>query len=102
MPRFTHVVFLTLAPAVRLARLRAREVERYGAERLSAGGDLHDDHVAFMQWAARYDVAGEEQRSLAAHEAWIAQLPTSVRIVRLDSALLVDVLVDRCLHAIAT
>ncbi len=101
VPRFTHVIFLSLAPAVRLERLRAREVERYGANRLRASGDLHATHVEFMLWAARYDVAGPEQRSLVAHEEWLAQLPTSIRIVRLDSALSKEILVESCVQAIA-
>lgn len=101
VPRFTHVIFLTLAPAVRLERLRAREVERYGADRLCETGDLHPPHVEFVAWAARYDVAGPEQRSLIAHEAWLAQLPTSIRVLRLDSALSPKVLVECCVQALA-
>lgn len=100
VPRFTHVVFLTLAPMLRLARLRAREVTRYGSDRLSATGDLHAAHLEFMEWAARYDHAGLEQRSLATHEAWLAQLPSSMQILRLDSALSLPMLVDSCVEVL--
>ena len=96
VPRFTHVVFLTLAPTLRLERLREREVTRYGTDRLSATGDLHEAHVAFMTWAARYDGAGLEQRSLVAHEAWLRQLPPSIQVLRLDSALSPNTLVESC------
>ncbi len=99
VPRFTRVVFLTLAPTIRLERLRTREVMRYGGERLSPTGDLHAAHIEFMTWSARYDSAGLEQRSLAAHEAWLAQLPPSIHVLRLDSALSLNVLVDSCVAA---
>ena len=54
---------------VRLARLRAREIERYGEDAIAAGGELHDAHANF----------------LALHEAWLATLPCAV--VRLEGNL---------------
>jgi adenylate kinase family enzyme len=85
IPYLTDVIFLTLAPSVRMARLRAREVTRYGHVRIAPGGDLHHAHEAFMEWAALYDVSGHSQRSLDQHERWIAQLPSHVSVHRFTS-----------------
>lgn len=81
-PRYDLIVFLKLDPAVRMERIRRREAERYGA-RILPGGDMVETSRAFIDWAASYDTAGPEQRSLAAHEAWLAGRQTPV--LRLDS-----------------
>ena len=75
IPEFELVIFLVVAREVRLARLRARELERYGYEALSPGGPLHQAHLEFLDWARRYDMGGLEMRSRALHEAWLADLP---------------------------
>ncbi len=83
VPLLDLVVFVTLDPAARMARLRAREAARHGA-RIGPGGDMAADHGIFMDWAAAYDSAGPEQRSRVLHEEWLATLPCPV--LRLDSA----------------
>ena len=70
-PFFELIVFLTLDPAMRMERLRRREIERYG-ERIAATGDMADASVAFLKWAQAYDTAGPEQRSRVTHEQWLA------------------------------
>jgi hypothetical protein len=40
--------------------------------------------AAFLRWAAAYDTAGPEQRSRAAHEAWLAS--QTAPVLRLDSS----------------
>jgi hypothetical protein len=72
------VVFLIVPAHVRLARLRARECERYGSEPIAPGGARHEAHVQFLDWAARYDAGGREMRSRALHEAWLSRLPGAV------------------------
>lgn len=67
-PLFDLIVFLHLAPALRMDRLRGRERTRYGA-RIAPGGDMAMASAAFLAWAAAYDTAGPEQRSRVAHEA---------------------------------
>jgi adenylate kinase family enzyme len=81
--RFTLVVFLQLSPDVRLARLAAREGQRYG-DRIEPGGDLHEAHEAFLAWARLYDTSGPSVRSLALHEGWLPRLACPV--LRLDAA----------------
>jgi hypothetical protein len=80
-PPFTGL--LTPDPELRLARLRERERQRYGAL-IEPGGARHTAYLEFMDWTARYDTAGPEMRSRAQHEAWTARLPCPV--LRLDSA----------------
>ena len=78
IPEFDLGVFLVVPTEVRLARLRAREVERYGREALGPGGTLHQAHVEFLDWAGRYDGGGPEMRSRVLHEAWLSTLPGAV------------------------
>lgn len=80
-----QAVFLYLPPEVRMARLRARETERY-CDRIQPGGDMCEASMAFLAWAARYDTAGLEQRSLQTHEAWMRTLSAPVLELRGDLA----------------
>jgi adenylate kinase family enzyme len=68
---FDLVVFLYLPAALRVERLRRREIARYGA------ADL-----AFLQWASQYDEGPSEGRSLAKHITWLAQ--RTCPVLRLD------------------
>lgn len=75
IPEFELVVYLVVPTDVRLARLRAREVARYGHEAIAPGGPLHRAHLEFLDWAGRYDAGGLEMRSRALHDAWLSALP---------------------------
>ena len=97
MPRFELVVFLWLPAKLRLERLRARELERYGEARLGAGGTMHDQYREFMEWAAAYDQGGLEMRSRARHEEWLAALPCAV--ARIEGASTVEHSLARVLDA---
>jgi adenylate kinase family enzyme len=77
IPEFDLVVFVVIPTPVRLGRLRAREMARYGQRAIAAGGELQA-HVEFLEWAGRYDRGGLELRSRALHEAWLAALPGAV------------------------
>ena len=84
IPRFELVVFLWLAPEIRLARLRARERERYGGAS-APGGPLHAKSAAFLAWAAGYDEGLDvPERCRKLHEQWLAALPCPV--VRITDA----------------
>jgi adenylate kinase family enzyme len=87
VPEFELVVFLAVPTPVRLARLEAREIGRYGRHAVAPGGARHQTHVEFLEWAGRYDTGGLEMRSRALHEAWLAALPCPV--VRLEGNLTV-------------
>lgn len=96
-PLYNLVVFLTLDSALRMERVRQREHTRYG-QRIEPGGDMVEASAAFLAWAATYDTAGEEQRSRAAHEAWLAA--RTVPVLRLDSSKPVPELMDAVLSSV--
>lgn len=77
IPRFDLVVFLRVPPEIRLERLLRRERERYGAA-IEPGGDMHEAHLAFVEWARGYDQPGFPGRSLEQHRHWLATLPCPV------------------------
>jgi adenylate kinase family enzyme len=64
---FDRVLYLWIPADVRLARLRDRELRELGAV---------DEE--FIEWAARYDDAGPEQRSRVLHERWLVGLACPV------------------------
>jgi hypothetical protein len=66
------IVFLTAPTPVRIARLCARDLARYGAV-----------NPAFLVWAERYDDPDFTGRSRTLHERWLAE--RSSRILRLDA-----------------
>jgi adenylate kinase family enzyme len=100
VPRFTTVVFVTLDPVMRMQRLRERERTRYGSVRIAPGGDLHDEHTAFLSWASEYDTGSATGRSRAVHEQWIAALPSQVQVLRVQSEEPVDQLVDEVVRSL--
>ena len=92
-------LFLQVPTEIRVSRLRQREYERFG-ERIRAGGDMHEAHEAFIQWASRYDVGDVEGKTLKRHEAYLMR--QTVPVVR-DSGeqpvgKIVEALIDSLQH----
>ena len=83
IPQFTLAIRIELDPAIRIARLIQREQKRFGA-RIAPGGDMHRQHLDFVEWAKAYDTGGPEVRSKAKHDAW--QKLLSCEILLLDGA----------------
>lgn len=77
---FNLIVFLYLDTPARFARLRQREVQRFGQV-----------NPEFLEWAAQYDAGTLPGRSLSRQRAWIAARSTPC--IELNSALPVDQLV---------
>jgi adenylate kinase family enzyme len=71
LPRIDLIVFLYTPPQVRLARVLAREKERYGAD-IDPGGRLHAHHLEFIDYVRGYDRDDFPGRSLSRHRAWLA------------------------------
>ena len=69
IPYFTLAVRIDIDPDVRIARLVARERERYGS-RIDKGGDMYKQHTEFVKWAKSYDTGGLDMRSRAKHDEW--------------------------------
>jgi adenylate kinase family enzyme len=75
--QFDLVVFLYVPTEVRLARLQRRERARFGTA-LASGGAMHDQHQAFLRWAAGYDSGLSGGRTLRADATWLGYLPCPV------------------------
>lgn len=97
IPRFTRVIRLITPAEVRLARLRQREYAHFG-DRIREGGDMHENHLAFLNWAAQYDTGDVTMRSKACHDEWVRQLPCP--LLRLDGTLPTDAIAAQALDTI--
>lgn len=95
VPLFQLVVLIQTPTAVRLARLRRRELERFGAAALDPGGHMHQQHLDFLAWAARYDEGDEKVRSRRLHESWVLRLPCP--LLRVEGTLPLPLLVGQVL-----
>ena len=92
------IVFVSTPTPLRLERLAAREKQRFG-ERIAPGGDMHEIHVAFRQWASQYDDPNFSGRNRAWHEAWLAGKTAPVlRVDGTDSARQIAAQVDQSLN----
>ena len=99
IPEFRLVVFVYTPHPIRMARLLARERERYG-EAIAPGGPMHEQHLEFVRWAEGYDRGEQSGRSLPRHQAWLATLPCPM--LRLDGALPTDALMGAVLSRLET
>lgn len=80
------IVFVVTPTLVRLERLAAREKQRFG-DRIAPGGDMHEIHVAFREWASQYDDPTFSGRNRAWHERWMStQTAPTARVDGLSSA----------------
>jgi adenylate kinase family enzyme len=61
---FSLIVFLSAPTQVRLARLKQRELERFG-----------NLDASFLEWASQYDEGRLPGRSRALHEQWLSNRP---------------------------
>ena len=79
---FDLIVFLYLEPSIRLARLRARELQNVGFV-----------DQAFLDYAASYDDGPLTQRSLSSQNAWLAA--RTCRVLRIEGDFTVAVRLER-------
>ena len=97
IPYFELVVYLWVPLAIRLARLREREMKRYGSE-IESGGLMYQAHADFMDWASKYDTGGMEVRSKKKHEQWLSQL--QCKLLRIEGSFDLASTVQRVTNAI--
>lgn len=97
IPLFDVVVWRWLPAHVRLERIRLRELQRYGPERLRPGGDLHEVFEKFLHWSAALDTGNHSFRCRACEQGWLEQLPCQV--IRLTEDVAVEELVERVVGA---
>ncbi len=91
------IILVDTPTPLRLQRLQARELRRHGP-RILPGGDMHVAHMAFVDWASRYDDPTFTGRNRARHEAWLVRQP--VMTVKLDGAQPLSSLIASCLTAL--
>ncbi len=78
---FDLIVFLRVPTEVRLARLRKRDLERFGRI-----------NTSFLAWAAQYELGVLKGRSLPKHLSWLAQ--RNCDVLRLSGCYTVEQYVD--------
>lgn len=97
VPLFNLVVFLAVPADVRVARIKHREIERHGS-RILPGGDMHQGHLDFIEWAKQYERGYMVGRSRQRHEDWMKTL--TCPILRLDGEQSTDALAERVLRGV--
>jgi adenylate kinase family enzyme len=92
------IAFVVTPTPVRLERLSAREKARFG-DRIAPGGDMHERHVAFREWASQYDNPDFSGRNRAWHERWLSGQPSPV--LQLDGTISVEKLTSQVTLALS-
>ena len=92
------IVFVATPTPVRLERLAARETQRF-SDRIAPGGDMHQIHVAFREWASQYDDPQFSGRNRAWHEAWLSQ--QTAPVLRIDGMKRPEQMVADVVHALS-
>lgn len=92
------IVFVVTPTPTRLERLAAREKERFG-DRIAPGGDMHEIHVAFREWASQYDDPNFSGRNRAWHEAWLSE--QTAPVLRIDGMNSAEKMVADVIHALS-
>lgn len=77
IPDFELVIVVETPAKVRLARLKDREARKFG-DRIQSGGDMHQSHTEFLEWAAGYDAGGPDTRSRQQTLKWLKMMPCPI------------------------
>ena len=83
---FDLVIFLYIPHEIRMQRLHAREVERYG-EAIFTDPVRIDLYQRFMDWAKGYDDNSTNGRNLQVHQNWLSQLRCKVLDIKGDTTI---------------
>ena len=73
IPCFTLAIRLVTDTEERIRRIREREYKRFG-DRIKPGGDMYEQHEAFVRWASEYDIGDLSIRSRKRHDEWQKRL----------------------------
>jgi adenylate kinase family enzyme len=83
LPLFTLAIRLVTDTEVRIHRIKTRERAEFGT-RIEPGGDMHQNHLEFVEWARGYDTGGIDTRSKVKHDEW--QKLLQCQLIYLDGA----------------
>ena len=83
-PNFDLIVFCRLPHDIRMARLKTRELSRYG-DIIFTDPDRNKQYNAFLAWAADYDTdTGIASRTIGVHEQWLQTQRCPILEIRED------------------
>ncbi|MGU3577283.1 adenylate kinase, partial [Brucellaceae bacterium C25G] len=77
------IVFVDTATSIRMDRLISREKKRHG-DRILPGGDMFEIHIAFREWASKYDDPDFSGRNRSRHHEWLSH--QNAPVLQLDGA----------------
>ncbi|MEL6297754.1 MAG: AAA family ATPase [Pseudomonadota bacterium] len=98
LPELDLIVFLSAPTDLRLARLKARELQLRGIEAIGPGGPDHEAHLEFIAWAAAYEGPAGDVLTRTRHEVWLRTVPCPV--LRLNGDQPLDALVTEIASAL--
>ncbi len=93
--KFDLVVFLYIPHDVRMARLHAREVERYG-DKIFNDPYRTEQYQQFTAWAKGYDDNSTNGRNLSVHLNWLSKV--NCPILKIEGDTTVDERVERVMQ----
>lgn len=97
LDKTTHAIYLYLPWHIRRARLKQREIRRYGQGSISPGGHRHTLYNQFIDWAQLYDTADESQRSRRRHDTWLHHYQQTKPVLRMEKDLPTQARLDQVL-----
>lgn len=74
---FDLVIKVDTPTSIRIERLKKREQERFG-KRVLEGGDMYQNHQAFLNWASLYDDGDIDVRSNKLQLKWLENIKVPV------------------------
>jgi adenylate kinase family enzyme len=90
-----HGVLLNVPKTVRLQRLVQRQRDQFGP-RIEVGGDMHDEHEAFIEWAADYEERSGIGRNLATDREFL--LHQCDRFMNIDQMADIDAIAGKIMR----
>lgn len=91
LPRFDLVIYVFTPTEIRLKRLQEREFQRFG-DRILPGGDMFEEHRAFLKWAEQYDTGGMDMRSALHHREWLNR--ATCPVVKVDGTTSIEAMLQ--------
>jgi adenylate kinase family enzyme len=92
------IVFVVTPTPIRLERLAAREKARFG-DRIAPGGDMHETHAGFREWASQYDNPDFSGRNRVWHERWLSE--QSSPVLQIDGAISTEKMASKVTQAMS-